>query len=179
MMSRVGKMPVSLPKEVKVVSDPSKVEVTGPKGLLTYPLPQGISISVDGGKILVHRANDQRTSKALQGLIRSLVANMVTGVTKGFEKKLEIVGVGFRADLQGSTLRLTLGYSHPVLYPLPKGIKVEIEKQTLLTVKGIDRQQVGVVAAQLRSIKPPEPYKGKGVRYLGERIRKKVGKTKA
>jgi large subunit ribosomal protein L6 len=129
--------------------------------------------------ILVQRANDQRTTKALQGLTRSLVANMVTGVTKGFEKKLEIVGVGFRADLQASTLRLTLGYSHPVLYPLPKGIKVEIEKQTLLTVKGIDRQQVGIVAAQLRSIKPPEPYKGKGVRYLGERIRKKVGKTKA
>ena len=178
-MSRIGRMPVPIPKEVKVASDASKVEVTGPKGLLTHLLPQGISVSVDGGKILVHRPNDQRTSKALQGLTRSLVANMVTGVTQGFEKKLEIVGVGFRADLQGSTLKLTLGFSHPILYPLPKGIKVEIEKQTLLTVKGIDRQQVGIVAAQLRSIKPPEPYKGKGVRYLGERIRKKVGKTKA
>jgi large subunit ribosomal protein L6 len=178
-MSRIGKMPVSLPKEVKVASDPSRVEVTGPKGLLTHLLPQGISISVDGEKILVQRANDQRTTKALQGLTRSLVANMVTGVTQGFEKKLEIVGVGFRADLQGGTLKLTLGYSHPVLYPLPKGIKVEVEKQTLLTVKGIDRQQVGTVAAQLRSIKPPEPYKGKGVKYFGERIRKKVGKTKA
>ncbi len=178
-MSRIGKMPVSLPKEVKVASDPSKVEVTGPKGFLTHSLPQGISISVDGGKIFVHRANDQRTVRALQGLTRSLVANMVTGVTQGFEKKLEIVGVGFRADLQGSTLKLALGFSHPVLYPLPKGIKVEIEKQTLLTVKGIDRQQVGIVAAQLRSIKPPEPYKGKGVRYFGEHIRKKVGKTKA
>ncbi len=178
-MSRIGKMPVPLPKEVKIVLDPSKVEVTGPKGLLTYPLPQGISVSVDGGKILVHRANDERTSRALQGLARSLVANMVAGVTQGFEKKLEIIGVGFRADLQGTTLKLTLGYSHPVLYPLPKGIKVEIEKQTLLTVKGIDKQQVGIVAAQLRSIKPPEPYKGKGIRYVGERIRKKVGKTKA
>jgi large subunit ribosomal protein L6 len=178
-MSRIGKVPVPLPKEVKVAFDPSKVEVTGPKGLLAFPLPQGISISVDGGKILVHRADDLRTSRALQGLARSLVANMVTGVTQGFEKKLEIVGVGFRADLQGGTLRLTLGYSHPILYPLPKGIKVEIEKQTLLTVKGIDRQQVGIVAAQLRSIKPPEPYKGKGIRYAGERIRKKVGKTKA
>jgi large subunit ribosomal protein L6 len=104
---------------------------------------------------------------------------MVTGVTQGFEKKLEIVGVGFRADLQGNALKLTLGYSHPILYSVPKGIKVDIEKQTLLTVKGIDRQQVGIVAAQLRSIKPPEPYKGKGIRYLGERIRKKVGKTKA
>jgi large subunit ribosomal protein L6 len=134
---------------------------------------------VDGGKIFVHRPNDQRTSKALQGMTRSLLANMVAGVTKGFEKKLEIIGVGFRADLQGNTLKLTLGYSHPILYPIPKGIKIEIEKQTFLTVKGIDRQQVGVVAAQLRSIKPPEPYKGKGIRYLGERIRKKVGKTKA
>src|SRR4030043_2169395 len=178
-MSRIGKMPIIIPKEVTVACDPSKVEVTGPKGLLTHPFPQGISVSADGGKIFVHRANDQRTSRALQGLMRSLIANMATGVTQGFEKKLEIVGVGFRADLQGDTLKLTLGYSHPVLYPLPKGIKVEIEKQTLLTVKGIDRQQVGTVAAQLRSINPPAAHKGKGVRYLGERIRKKVGKTKA
>jgi large subunit ribosomal protein L6 len=172
-------MPIALPKEVKVACDPSKVEVTGPKGLLTQPLPPGISVSVDGGKILVQRANDQRTTRALQGLTRSLVTNMVTGVTKGFEKRLEIIGVGFRADLQGNSLKLTLGFSHPILYPVPKGIKVEVDKQTLITVKGIDKQQVGVVAAQLRSIKLPEPYKGKGIRYLGERIRKKVGKTKA
>jgi large subunit ribosomal protein L6 len=172
-------MPIALPKEVKVACDPSKVEVTGPKGLLTHLLPQGISVSVDGGKILVQRANDQRTSRALHGLTRSLIANMVTGVTKGFEKRLEIIGVGFRADLQGNALKLTLGFSHPILYPVPKGIKVEIDKQTLLTVKGIDKQQVGIVAAQLRSIKLPEPYKGKGIRYLGEKIRKKVGKTKA
>lgn len=168
-----------MPKEVKVACNPSAVEVTGPRGLLTRPLPLGISVSVDGGKVVVHRANDERTTRALQGLLRSLIANMITGVTQGFEKKLEIVGVGFRADLQGSALKLTVGYSHPILYPVPKGIKVEIEKQTLLTVKGIDRQLVGIVAAQLRSIKPPEPYKGKGIRYLGERIRKKVGKTKA
>lgn len=178
-MSRIGRMPIALPKEVKVTSDPSRVEVTGPKGLLTHLLPQGISVSVDGGKILVQRANDQRTSRALQGLMRSLIANMVTGVTKGFEKRLEIIGVGFRADLQGNALKLTLGFSHPILYPVPKGIKVEIDKQTLLTVKGIDKQQVGIVAAQLRSVKLPEPYKGKGIRYLGEKIRKKVGKTKA
>ena len=178
-MSRIGRMPIALPKEVKVTSDPSRVEVTGPKGLLAHPLPQGISVSVDGGKILVQRANDQRTSRALQGLTRSLIANMVMGVTKGFEKRLEIIGVGFRADLQGNALKLTLGFSHPILYPVPKGIKVEIDKQTLLTVKGIDKQQVGIVAAQLRSIKLPEPYKGKGIRYLGEKIRKKVGKTKA
>jgi large subunit ribosomal protein L6 len=134
---------------------------------------------VDGEKILVQRANDQRTSRALQGLMRSLIANMVTGVTKGFEKRLEIIGVGFRADLQGNALKLTLGFSHPILYPVPKGIKVEIDKQIFLTVKGIDKQQVGIVAAQLRSVKLPEPYKGKGIRYLGEKIRKKVGKTKA
>ncbi|MGA2315837.1 MAG: 50S ribosomal protein L6 [Thermodesulfobacteriota bacterium] len=178
-MSRIGRMPITMPKEVKTACDPSKVEVTGPQGLLNHPLPQGISVSVDGGKIFVHRADDQRTTKALQGLTRSLIANMVTGVTKGFEKKLEIVGVGFRAELQGDVLKLALGYSHPILYPVPKGIRVAVDKQTLLTVKGIDKQQVGIVAAQLRSIKPPEPYKGKGIRYLGERIRKKVGKTKA
>jgi len=178
-MSRIGRIPIALPKEVKVAFDPSKVEVTGPKGLLIHLLPQGISVSVDGGKVLVQRADDQRTTRALQGLTRSLIANMVSGVTQGFEKKLEIVGVGFRADLQGNALKLTLGYSHPILYPVPKGIKVEIDKQTLLTVKGIDKQQVGIVAAQLRAIKLPEPYKGKGIRYLAERIRKKVGKTKA
>jgi large subunit ribosomal protein L6 len=178
-MSRIGKMPIVLPKEVKVSCDLSKVEVTGPKGQLIHHLPQGISVSVDGGKMFIHRPNDKRTSKALQGLTRSLIANMVNGVTQGFEKRLEIIGIGFRADPQGEVLKLTLGFSHPILYPIPKGIKVEVEKQTQITVKGIDRQKVGIVAAKLRSIKPPEPYKGKGIRYLGERIRKKVGKTKA
>jgi large subunit ribosomal protein L6 len=178
-MSRIGRMPIALPKEVKVSCDSSKVEVTGPKGQLVHSLPQGISVSMDKEKLFVHRADEQRTSKALQGLIRSLVANMVTGTTRGFEKRLEIIGVGFRADLQGEDLKLTLGFSHPILYPIPKGIKVEVEKQTQISIKGIDKQQVGTVAAKLRSIKPPEPYKGKGIRYLGERIRKKVGKTKA
>ena len=115
----------------------------------------------------------------LHGLARSLIANMVTGVTKGFEKKLEIIGVGFRADVEKNALKLTLGFSHPVIYPIPEGIRLEVEKQTLITVKGTDKQQVGTVAAKLRSIKLPEPYKGKGIRYVGERIRKKVGKTKA
>jgi large subunit ribosomal protein L6 len=172
-------MPVVLPKEVKVSCDPSKVEVTGPKGHLLHPLPQGISVSVEGEKIFVHRENDYRTSRALQGLIRNLIANMVTGVTRGFEKRLEIVGIGFRADLQGKDLKLSLGFSHPVLYPVPEGIRVEVEKQTQIAIKGINKQQVGTVAAKLRSIKPPEPYKGKGIRYVGERVRKKVGKTKA
>ncbi len=178
-MSRIGRMPVVLPKEVKISCDPSKVEVTGPKGRLLHLLPQGISVSVDEEKVLVRRADDQRTSRALQGLTRSLVANMITGVTRGFEKRLEIVGVGFRADVQDKALKLSLGFSHPILYPIPQGIQIEVEKQTQIAIKGIDKQQVGTLAARLRSIKPPEPYKGKGIRYAGERIRKKVGKTKA
>jgi large subunit ribosomal protein L6 len=178
-MSRIGRMPIVVPKEVKISCDASKVEVTGPKGHLLHLLPQGITVSMDESKLLVQRPNDQRTSRSLQGLTRSLIANMVTGVTQGFEKKLEIVGVGFRADVEGKALKLSLGFSHPVSFPLPEGIRAEIEKQTLITLKGVDRQQVGTVAAKLRSIKPPEPYKGKGIRYSGERIRKKVGKTKA
>lgn len=178
-MSRIGRMPIVVPKDVKISSDPPKVEVTGPKGQLHYSMPRGISVAMDGAKVSVQRANDERSSKALHGLARSLIANMVTGVTRGFEKKLEIIGVGFRADVEKTALKLTLGFSHPVIYPLPEGIRVEVEKQTLVTVKGIDKQLVGTVAAKLRSIRPPEPYKGKGIRYLGEHIRKKVGKTKA
>lgn len=178
-MSRIGRMPILLPKEVKVSCDPSKIEVTGPKGTLTSDLPRGVSVSVDGEKISIQRDQDDRRLKAIHGLTRSLVANMVTGVTQGFEKKLEIVGVGFRADIQGNVLKLTLGFSHPILFPVPEGIKVEVDKQTLIAVKGVNKQLVGTIAAKLRSFKPPEPYKGKGIRYLGERIRKKVGKTKA
>ncbi len=178
-MSRIGRMPIVFTKDVKVACKGSTVEVTGPKGRLTFEMPQGMSASLDDGKILVQRPDDERTSKSLHGLTRSVIANMVTGVSKGFEKKLEINGIGFRADVQGKVLKLTLGFSHPVLYPIPDGIQIDVEKQTVITVRGIDRQQVGVVASKLRSIKPPEPYKGKGIRYAGERIRKKVGKTKA
>lgn len=172
-------MPIVLPKGVKVSCDLSKVEISGPKGHLVHHLPQGISASGEGEKVYIHRANDERSSRALQGLTRSLITNMVTGVTQGFEKRLEVVGIGFRADVQDKALKLSLGFSHPVLFPVPEGIKVEVEKQTLITIRGVDKQQVGIVAAKLRSIKPPEPYKGKGIRYLGERIRKKIGKTKA
>ncbi len=172
-------MPIALPKGVKVSFDPTKVEVSGPKGHLVHHLSQGISIMEEGEKVVVHRADDQRSSKALQGLTRSLVANMVTGVTQGFEKRLEIIGIGYRADVQGKALKLSIGFSHPVLFPIPEGIKVEVEKQTLITIKGIDNQQVGTLAAKLRSIRLPEPYKGKGIRYIGERVRKKVGKAKA
>jgi len=178
-MSRIGKMSIVLPQGVSIACDPSKVEVRGPKGHLIHHLPQGISVSVDGGKVSVQRSNDLRTLRALHGLTRSIIANMVAGVSQGFEKKLEIIGIGFRADTQGKDLKLSLGFSHPVLFPIPEGIKVEVEKQTLITLKGVDKQLVGAIAAKLRSIKPPEPYKGKGVRYVGERVRKKVGKTKA
>ncbi|MCX8117922.1 MAG: 50S ribosomal protein L6 [Desulfobacterota bacterium] len=178
-MSRIGRMPIPLPKDVKVSHDPSKIEVSGPKGTLSLPIPRGILVSVDGGKILVQKEREERTLKALHGLTRSLIANMVTGVTQGFEKRLEIVGVGYRADVQGNTLKLSLGFSHPVLFPIPEGIKMEVEKQTLITVRGVDKELVGNTAAKIRAIKPPEPYKGKGIRYLGEKIRKKVGKTKA
>ena len=178
-MSRIGKMPIPLPKDVKVSLDASRVEVSGKKGRLLYSLPPGITASLDDGKMQVHRPDDQRASKALQGLARSLIANMVAGVTQGFERRLEIVGVGFRADLQGKNLKLTVGLSHPILFPIPEGIQVEVEKQTLIGIKGVDKQAVGILAAKLRALKPPEPYKGKGIRYAGERIRKKVGKTKA
>jgi large subunit ribosomal protein L6 len=178
-MSRIGKMAIPYPKDVKVSLDASKVEVHGKKGQLAYSLPPGITISADDGKVQVHRPDDQRTSKALQGLARSLIANMVVGVTQGFEKRIEIVGVGFRADLQGKILKLTVGLSHPILFPVPEGIQVEVEKQTQISIRGIDKQKVGILAAKLRGLKPPEPYKGKGIRYAGERIRKKVGKTKA
>jgi len=178
-MSRIGRMPIAVPKEVRVLCDGAKIEVSGPKGKLLHHIPHGITASVEGDKILLQRPNDQRTSKSLHGLTRSLIANMVTGVTHGFEKKLEIVGVGFRADVDGKALKLTLGFSHPVSFPLPEGVRAEIEKQTLISIRGIDKQQVGIVAAKLRSIKSPEPYKGKGIRYAGERIRKKIGKTKA
>jgi large subunit ribosomal protein L6 len=178
-MSRIGRMPIAIPKDVRVSCDRSQVEVNGPKGRLHYALPRGVSVSVEGGRVSVQRENDEQAVRALHGLARSLIANMVTGVTQGFEKRLEIVGVGFRADTEKNALKLSLGFSHPVIYPIPEGIRLEVEKQTLITVKGVDKQQVGTVAAQLRAIKPPEPFKGKGIRYLGEHVRKKVGKTKA
>ncbi|MGQ9646751.1 MAG: 50S ribosomal protein L6 [Thermodesulfobacteriota bacterium] len=178
-MSRIGRMPIDLPRGVSVSFDAVKVEVSGPKGQLVHTLPPGISITEEGGKLSVHRADDQRSSKALQGLTRSLLANMVSGVTQGFEKRLEVVGIGYRADVQDKALKLSLGFSHPIFFPIPEGIKVEVEKQTLITMRGIDKQQVGILAAKLRSIKPPEPYKGKGIRYVGEHVRKKVGKAKA
>jgi len=178
-VSRIGKVPISIPKEVKVKLTDSILEVVGPKGQLTHQIPSEIQISIEPEQIVVKRPDDHRTTRSLHGLTRVLIANMITGVRQGFEKKLEIRGIGYRADLQGNILRLTLGFSHPVLFPLPEGIKVEVERQTTVTVRGIDKQQVGSVAAKIRSFKPPDPYKGKGIRYSNEYIKLKVGKTKA
>jgi large subunit ribosomal protein L6 len=178
-VSRVGKVPIPIPKDVKVKLTDSTLEVVGPGGRLTQRISPKIEVSIGSEQIVVRRPNDQRTSRSLHGLTRVLIANMVTGVTQGFEKVLEIQGIGYRAGLQGDTLRLNLGFSHPVLFRLPEGIKVEVERQTQIKVKGIDKQLVGSVAAKIRSFKPPDPYKGKGIRYTGEYVKLKVGKAKA
>jgi len=178
-MSRVGKLPISIPPEVKVTLSNGTIQVAGPKGRLERQLPRGVHPLIEENRIVVQRPDDSRQAKSIQGLTRTLLSNMVIGVSQGFEKKLEIVGVGYRAERQDKGLSLTLGYSHPILYSLPPGIDVIVEKQVGLTVRGIDKELVGAVAAKIRSFKPPEPYKGKGIRYVGERVRRKVGKTKA
>ncbi|MCK5552409.1 MAG: 50S ribosomal protein L6 [Deltaproteobacteria bacterium] len=178
-MSRVGKVPIPIPKDVKVTLTDSILKVVGPRGQLNHRIPSEIAVSIEPEHLVVRRPDDHRTTRSLHGLTRVLVANMITGVTQGFEKKLGIQGIGYRAELQGDILRLTLGFSHPVLFPLPEGIKVEVDRQTTITVKGIDKQQVGSVAAKIRSFKPPDPYKGKGIRYANEYVKLKVGKTKA
>jgi len=176
-MSRIGKQPITIPPKVKVEVKGQKVFVEGPKGKLDWELPRRTSLKVQDGKILVSREGDDARAKALHGLSRALVNNMVRGVSDGFVKKLEIQGVGFKAAVAGNSVNLSLGYSHPVVYPIPAQIKVTVEENTKLTVEGPDRQLVGEVAAELRSYYPPEPYKGKGVRYVGERVIRKEGKT--
>jgi large subunit ribosomal protein L6 len=180
-MSRIGKKPVIIEKGVQITVDGRTVKVKGPKGELSQVIPEAVSIDIKDNELYVVKAQEGKLAKkadAFQALTRSLIQNMVDGVTKGFEKKLEIIGVGYRSALGGRNLNLSLGYSHPVIYPLPEGIDVAIEKQTLITVKGIDKQLVGSTAAKIRSFRPPEPYKGKGIRYEGEYVRRKVGKTK-
>lgn len=178
-MSRIGRLPVPIPEKVKVAVQDGTVHVEGPKGRLTLPVPPDITVEVAEGKIICRRPSDEKRHRALHGLTRALVANMVTGVTAGFSRKLELVGVGYRAAVQGRTLTLSVGYSRPVVYTVPAGIAVEVENQTLITVSGADKQVVGAVAAKLRSFRRPEPYKGKGIKYLEERIRRKAGKTGA
>lgn len=178
-MSRVGRKPILIPKGVTVAVEGETVRVGGPKGKLSRVVPAGLTVSLQDSRLLVQRSSDHRTVRALHGLTRALLANMVQGVTEGFEKKLEIVGIGYRAQLQGRALQLTLGYSHPVIFPLPEGIQAEVDKQTSVTVRGADKELVGQTAAKLRALRKPDPYKGKGIRYVGEMIRRKVGKKAA
>jgi large subunit ribosomal protein L6 len=176
-MSRIGKQPVAIPPKVKVEVKGQNVSVEGPKGKLDWELPKRTSLKVVDGKIVVSRDGEDAQAKALHGLSRALVNNMVKGVTDGFVKKLEIQGVGFKAAVQGKTVNMSLGYSHPIVYTIPDQIKVTVDENTKITVEGPDRQVVGQVAAELRSFYPPEPYKGKGVRYTDERVVRKEGKT--
>jgi large subunit ribosomal protein L6 len=176
-MSRIGKQPVVVPPKVKVEIKGQKVFVEGPKGKLDFELPTRTSAKLEGANLLVSRQGDDAEAKALHGLSRALVNNMVKGVSDGFVKKLEIQGVGFKAAVQGGKVNLALGYSHPINYPIPDQIKVTVEENTKLTIEGPSKQLVGQVAAELRSYYPPEPYKGKGVRYSDEKVRRKEGKT--
>ena len=177
-MSRIGRSPISVPNDVTVALEDGSVTVTGPQGKLARRLPEGITITQDGGVLNVARSDDEREQRALHGLTRSLVANMVTGVTQGFSKELEIVGVGYRANARGpQAVELALGFSHPVVVDAPDGISFEVPVPTRIVVRGIDKELVGQVAADIRKIRKPEPYKGKGVRYSGERVLRKAGKA--
>jgi large subunit ribosomal protein L6 len=175
-MSRIGKKPISIPQGVKVQVDGSVVRAEGPKGKLAQPVPPGLSAAIENNHLVISRSGDDRRVRALHGLARALVANMVAGVKEGFERKLEIVGIGYRAQLQGRNIQLALGYSHPVIFPLPEGITAEIDKQVSITLRGADKALLGETAAKLRGLRKPDPYKGKGIKYAGEVIRRKVGK---
>ena len=177
-MSRVGKNPVELPKGVEAILAAGEITVKGPLGTLTQVLNSAVSVVREGESLKVIAGNESRDADAMSGTFRALVNNMVLGVTKGFEKKLALVGVGYRAQAQGNTLNLSLGFSHPVVHQMPKGVKVETPQQTEILIKGIDKQQVGQVAAEIRAYRPPEPYKGKGVRYADERVIIKETKKK-
>ncbi|MBX5475835.1 MAG: 50S ribosomal protein L6 [Clostridia bacterium] len=176
-MSRVGRQPIPVPPGVTVKLEGRRVTVKGPQGELSHEVPERISVVQEDGKLLVRREDDERTTRALHGLTRSLLANMVTGVTAGFSKTLELVGTGYRASKQGNKLVLAVGFSHPVELDPPAGITIDVPAPNTIVVKGADKQAVGQVAARIREVRPPEPYLGKGIRYQGERIRRKVGKT--
>ena len=178
-MSRIGRKPIPVPSGTTVALEGGAVVVKGPKGRLQTPMVPGIDVSVEGTVVVVTRQNDQKQTKAFHGMVRALVSNMVTGVSNGFKKDLEIVGVGYRAQMQGKKLILNLGYSNPVEYEAPEGIELVLEGPTKLSVKGIDKQVVGQVSAVIRGFRPPEPYQGKGIRYAGEHIIRKAGKTGA
>ena len=176
-MSRIGKKPIDIPDGVKIRQDGSLMTVEGPKGTLSMEIPAGVEVALEGSVARVDIVPDDSNGRSLHGLVRTLVANTVTGVSAGFEKSLEIVGVGYRGEVQGNVLKLLIGYSDPVKYTMPEGITIKVDKQVNLVVSGIDKELVGRVAAQIRDLKKPEPYKGKGVRYAGEYVKKKVGKS--
>lgn len=178
-MSRIGRKPIPIPKSVKVTIDGNTVAVTGPKGNLKTEIDSTLSIAVEKNDIVLKRSSEEKKVKALHGLWRALVANMVNGVSEGYQKKLEIVGVGYKAEVKGKGIQLALGYSHPIAFIPPAGIKLEVPIPTNIVITGFDKQLVGQVAAKLRAFRPPEPYKGKGVKYAGEYIRRKAGKTAA
>lgn len=176
-MSRIGRKPITIPSGVTVAVEGSTVKVKGPKGELARTFEPSMKVRVEENEILVERPSDEKRERALHGLTRALLANMVTGVTEGFKKTLEIVGVGYRAEKKGKNLVVSVGYSHPVNYPEPQGITLSTPAPTTIVIEGIDKQKVGQVAAELREFRPPEPYKGKGIRYQGEQVRRKAGKT--
>ncbi len=176
-MSRIGKVPVPVPAGVDVTIDGAQVTVKGPKGTLSHTVPEPITVEQKDGTLVVERPNDERTSRSLHGLTRTLLANLVTGVSQGYTKNLEIVGTGYRVVAKGSDLEFALGFSHPVVVNAPDGISFAVESPTKFSVNGIDKQQVGEIAANIRKIRKPEPYKGKGVRYAGEQVRRKAGKA--
>jgi large subunit ribosomal protein L6 len=178
-MSRVGKKPIVVPKDVKIAIEASVLRVQGPKGKLESPIPPGIWFEVKGTELLCSRKNEERQVRAFHGMARAMAQNAVTGVTIGFSKELDIVGVGYRAQVEGSKVVFALGYSHAVEYKIPEGIKIAIDKQTHIVVSGNDRQQVGQVAAEIRGLRKPDPYKQKGIRYMGEILKKKAGKAGA
>jgi len=176
-MSRIGRLAIPIPDGVKIREDGGVVSIEGPKGKSQYELPAQISVSVDGGSAKVVRDGEGRDLRSKHGLARKLLANIIEGVSKGFSTTLEIVGVGYRADVQGQQVLLSLGYSHPIVYTLPQGVNAKIEKQTILTMDSADKQLLGEVCAQIRALRPPEPYKGKGIKYSTEKIRRKAGKA--
>jgi large subunit ribosomal protein L6 len=176
-MSRIGKIPVEIPAGVKISRDHSIIKVEGPKGKLSMDMPKGIDVVLGDKTAEVRRPSDGRKERSYHGLVRTLLANMVKGVSSGFEKSLEISGVGYRAEVASNTLKLVIGFSAPVEYAIPDGVQIKVDKQVNIAVSGIDKQLVGRVAAEIRSLKKPEPYKGKGIKYAGEQIRRKVGKS--
>ncbi len=178
-MSRIGKKVVVVPQGVKIECKDSKIFVEGPKGKLNRPLSDRVKVEMKDNQLFVTRVADTKLDRSMHGLVRALILNMIKGVTEGYVKEMEIIGVGFKAAVQGSNLNMALGFSHPVNFVIPPGIKIETPKPTLVTISGIDKEKVGQVAAEIRAIYPPEPYKGKGIRFVGEQVKKKVGKAQA